>query len=34
MKKNVRRWKDLKPGPQVNLRRESNRDMAGQDAVS
>lgn len=30
---NIRRQKDLKPGPQVNLKIE-NKDIAGQDAVS
>lgn len=34
MKRNIRRQKDLKSGPQVNLKIESNRDMAGLDAVS
>jgi len=34
MKKNICEQKDLKPGPQANLRIESNRDMAGQDALS
>lgn len=34
MKKNVKTRTDLKPGPQVNLKIESNRDIAEQDAVS
>lgn len=34
MKRNIRRQKDLKSGPQVDLKIESNRDMAGLDAVS